>query len=40
MGNTQPSKDLVYVPFTHPGTRLLPPSELLKYDSLPQSIQD
>ena len=31
---------LCYTPYQHPGTLLLPPKDLLKYDSLPQSIVD
>ena len=29
-----------YIPMHHPGDMLLPPSDLLKYDSLPKSIRD
>ena len=31
---------ICYTPYQHPGTLLLPPKELLKYDSVPQSIVD
>ena len=29
-----------YTPFQHPGHVLLPPKDLMQYESLPQSIHD